>query len=271
MDLQQLKSNNAIYASLLPNYKNVYGLNGFQLPSNKDCFFRYMPLSYIEYEQKTNETTFVSPQKWQDTFETRYYNINYNAIGFSEPNIYCMCLTTSSSINEDVMWKNFAKKNEQMVRANFNIKKFLERLDIAANTNNFRVYIGEAVYIGKIDIQKITKKDTYFFPQPFAIEHYLTLMSFKRLAFLFENEVRIFIVPENNSQSDLLKIKHLTTPPLSHITELTLSPFPAFRFSFPQAKANKQQINKRKLKIAKIYGIKTAQSQLYEKCNKCRL
>ncbi len=269
------KSIDEIPVSLHPleNYQHIYSLNNYTLPYDKNTYDKntydkYMPLSRV----CKNSVTFVSPSSWEDTFETRYYKADYHNIGFSEPDIYCLCLTSKQATNEAAMWKMYAQAGEEMVKVRFNINNLLDSLESAAKQYGFDVYMGEVMYISAEEIRKkITQSNLKFFPKhtAFSLVHYLTLMSLKRLAFSFENEVRIFIVPAENCRCEL-PANRLPINCVNHISDVRVSPYPVLQESFPKSDGegaqkvkqinalNALMMDKRRVQI----------SHLYDKCPK---
>ena len=268
MDLSQIKNCNV---SPLQGFKNIYSLNGYTLPTDKDVFHKYLPLTYLTGDINNKTITFVSPTKWSDSFETRYYQLkNYNKkIGFNEPCIFCMCLTSKQSTNEDAMWRVYAKPHEEMVKANINIKNLLKILDSQSIEQNFKVYIGEVIYTNKKDILEITpKKNKVFFSNNFGTANYLSLMSLKRCAYNYENEIRIFIVFDNENNEYTYPLKHNGNIP--YIDKVTISPYSKIKSNIKPVSS--RTISRRQSKTQReIPNITVERSRLFEKCPKCRL
>ena len=227
-------------AELLKGFSRIYGLNGYQIPADKDSIYKYMALKNLENDIAKSRITFVSPETWEDSFETRYYKLkNYKAVlSFDEPMIFCMCLTEKQAANEDAFWRRYAPQNDHLVKIHFNIEKFFKILDSFAVVHNAEVYVGEAIYTDKKQIVGITPQNNQiFFSHPFKLENYLSLMSLKRGAFKYENEIRIFIVlnevnddiieyyEENKKREKLLFVKN-SLKDNSHIGEVRVSPYP---------------------------------------------
>lgn len=282
-DLQKLGS---CSSSQLMGYTNIYGLNEYQIPTNKDDIYKYIPSYYLKDDISNNRITFVSPSMWEDTLETRYYRLsNYNKLGFSEPKIFCMCLTAKQAENEDAFWHRYAPMDDELLKVHFNIRELFKLLDQYATNNNLKVYIGEAIYVNKTQILAITPtKNRLFFPQKFDMEHYLSLMSLKRVAYCYENEVRIFIVAEDVDfnldvkvkNKNLLHVNYSSSNPhrqYPHIDQIRISPYPQSSMPFP--KPDKTcNINRRLAAIENWIGIssiKFTKSNLCKRYYKCRL
>ena len=271
MDFRDLKN---CSSALIGGFKKIYALNGFKLPCDKSCFNKYLPMSRLENQVNASSLMFVSPQKWTDTFETRYYHqggYQCKTSNFVLPEIFCMCLTSKHAENEDAMWRMYAQKGEQMLRAYYNIESLLSILDSDAVINGYKVYIGEIIYTDKTTIKALTPtKNNVFFHKPFVIENYLSLMCLKRGAYRYENEIRIFIVPEvplkdNASPQVLFKVSH--SPSHKYVDKVVLSPYPPFRASWPDPYANMQR--KKTIAKSRLPGILINASRFHENCPKC--
>ena len=270
----EYKDLDSISKSNLPGYKNIYALNGYNIPLNKDVFHKYIPLTYLKGYISNRQITFVSPASWSDPFETRYHDINYKNIGYTKPRVFCMCLTTKQACNEDAMWIRYSKPGDEMVKINISIADLLKLLDDQGSQMGFKTFIGEVIYLSKTDIMKITRKDKRFFPTQFDIEHYLSLMSLKRIAFSYENEVRIFIKPDDRATPPPLfyNVKETAATSIcTIINKITVSPYPVDYVPFPNPDSQ-ILLEVRKSKTAASFpGIQVEASRLFENCPKCKL
>lgn len=265
-------------AKLIDRYSNVYALNNFTLPTDKDTFNRYLPLNYLAADIEQDQITFSSPLCWDDTFETRYFQIEYSKRypDFVVPVVNSLCLTSKHSDSEDAKWIRYAKVGAEMINVEINMPNLLHELDLAATKNGFKVYIGNVCYCDKKDIQGInpsSKTNGSFFNQPFTIEKYLSLLSLKRNAFSYEKEVRLFIVfdrGDNEPQKKLYPVK--ITPNAPVYGRVTISPYPPIKKTFPKADLM-LGLDKRKEKVKKALPSisNVCKSGLFEECPKCKL
>jgi hypothetical protein len=285
MKYTELQTLGCCSQTLLHGYSNIYGLNGYKIQTDKDQIFKYIPYKHLLGDITNNRITFVSPRMWEDTLETRYYKLpNYNKLSFNEPDVFCMCLTSKQAENEDAFWHRYAPQNDELLKVHYNIKEFFNLLDKFASNNNLKVYVGEAIYVYKTQVLAITPtKNSLFFPQKFDVEHYLSLMSLKRVAYNYENEIRIFIVSGDSGfnsnviyqNGDLLQVDYIASAckPHPHIDQIRLSPYPQIQGPFP--KPDKiQNINSRRVAIENTFGvpsIKFTKSNLCKKYRKCKL
>jgi len=226
----------------------------------------------------SKELIFVSPDTWKDPFERRFYKTDYSSVGYNRPDIACMCVTSKSSTNEEASWKMYINPSDKALRLTIDFVEFCKLLDEFAIKNDCKVYIGNVIYeLKKDEITSLHKKVSSpnyndFFPVPFSLENYLSLMLIKRVAFEFENEVRIFIVKDNLfplSSSGLLRIKNVNYSkeliPLVMIAPYEPLPEDDIRTPF-RKKINNIESSEYKKIIGDIFGCKVMQSQLYSNC-----
>ncbi len=176
------------------------------------------------------ELTFINPKLWKDPFEKMYLTTDYTELGFKQPQIYCFCVTTELK-NEEAAWKIYSVKDERTMRCNIETKVLFEILSQFASENNFDIYFGNANYkyttkeISNIQFPESKYHNTYF--SDFSIIKYLNVMTIKRQAFEYENELRIFIVPNVNENQfeDIIKIKVSEDKLLKLFSGFTIQPF----------------------------------------------
>lgn len=254
------------------DFKNIYLLNRFELENIP--LFKYMPLNRFIDNVKNRECVFVSPRTWEDPFERMYLDVDFSSMNFKQPQIFCMCLTCKNLENEAAAWKMYSTNiHSKSVQVCFDTNKFFEKLNAYASLSGKRIYIGHAIYdYSSSEIKNLYKNEKtngIFFPTNFSLEHFLSLMCLKRKSFSFENEIRIFLIDDNNSDF-LLKI-----PYFEYTTELIkkikISPLPPFSFNDSRISIHKkledlELENIKKEILENIPNVKIIQSRLYS-CN----
>lgn len=263
-------------ATQIPDFNKIYSLNDYKI-KEVPILNKYMPFKYLKENIENNKIVFVSPKTWRDPFERLYYSAeNYKKYNnFKKPNIFCMCLTKNASQNEDAAWKMYHDgTTEKILRVTFNVEKMLKQLDIYCLDNNFSIYIGDINYcFEKLDaittLHKISNpKHNDYFKDDFGIENYLQLLLIKRKAFEFEQEVRIFLVPDDENVEDL---SQKTLFPVSFnchdgaIMNLTIAPLQPFPMGDPR------QENYDKLQKIEEIAYKDALSQLLPELNSTKI
>lgn len=216
----------------IPKWKhiNILGRNTIDWKSPK--VFRYMPISRIQKMFEDNEITFVFPNLWEDPYEKRYYNVALNGNKDAFPNIACLCVTTSRSDSSAAFWNWSKHSDETWLRVQFNVFELLEILDTFADRTNARIYVSPVNYDYTEDEIKLLHEKMNFDSKHME-KSYIKLMSVKRKAFRYENELRIFVVWDRNSKEleskglyekdSILKIP-FSIPKEKLIKKITLDP-----------------------------------------------
>ena len=215
------------------DYEYIYNLNGYDPKKNK-IVYRYMPLKRFYEYMKNQKMVFVSPAVWEDPYESKFLAINQKYEKLKGKKIFCLCVTHKKIENEAAAWKMYsANDNSKCAKLYFNFDEFLSRLNEFAKREKKKVYIGNAIYsFTKKEIDKLDKDgeigNDIFFPKDFSIEHYLSLMCLKRPSFSFENEIRIFIVDENEER-DFLDVNNFSYNE-NLVSGITVSPILPFSY-----------------------------------------
>lgn len=263
----------------LDGYKHIHMLNGYSFPKDKSTVFKYMPMDRFVKSVDDQVLVFVSPETWYDPFEQLYFGIDCSSKGYKTEDIACMCVSEKSSTNEDACWRVYGGSGNKTVRISLEQDKLLQLLDNYADRNGYEVFIGKVNYaFEKEEIKKMylssSKHYPVFFPKTMTRENYLSLMLLKRKSFMYENEVRIFLVKDSiKFDKGLLKIQYDYAGGL--VSNVMLSPYPPVRSNGDIAVAVRNKINKiesdeiKKILKSKV-GCRIQQSQLYQACKKVK-
>lgn len=151
---------------------------------------------------------FVEPYKWQDTYESKYYRRNksgtdkYPDADYADaPYLYAYCM--SASKETESAWKMYRGKSlleQKCIKLTINYNALLGLLNDYAEINDCKVYGGAVTYAYPdydIDSFYSGEKNRYLWFYDFSVLNYLSLLLVKRPAFLTENEIRFFIVPNS--------------------------------------------------------------------------
>ena len=173
---------------------------------------RYMPYSRLEKWIKESIMTFVSPNRWDDPFEKIYLNtILTNSslrIRYKPPRIASLCFSKSLFKDSVAFWNNFkTSDSEQLVRVEFNFKKMMIQLIKLLEQYDMHIYVVAVNYSLQ---QKIIKNKEEFVNRILRSHGnevdaeflYIKILSYKRKAFSFENEVRVILVPQKKIEFD---------------------------------------------------------------------
>jgi len=264
----------------LKGHNNIYLLNDFSVTKGIRLF-KYMCFDQFVNGIAEKELVFVSPAKWKDPFERRFFKTDYTSLKYIRPDIACMCLTSKSATNEEASWKMYANSGDKVLRLTFEFTELCKILDNYADANGCKIYLGNAIYdFTKDEIESLHKKThrklsnpnySVFFNTPFTMAHYLSIMSIKRAAFRFENEVRIFIVKNSLTfDNGLLRLKNITFSKklISKIMIGPYEPLPEYDIKSPIIK-KLHEIETKEFKtiLGSMISCVVHQSGLYENCN----
>lgn len=260
-----------------PKYKNCFvNSEVMAMLKSGDSICHYMPYSRLEDWINNLVMTFVSPSRWEDPFEKIYLHTTLlnlpNEKEYHPPRMACLCFTKSSFKDSAAFWKSF-KINEstQLVRVIFDFKLMMAQLVKALEKQkmNVKIYVAaidyslsqESILDPKDLIKHIKKKSRSH--QIEAESLYLKMLSCKRKAFDFENEIRVFLVPQNGeikfNRNGCFEVKEMNYR--SIIKKVWLEPI-----RLPMGWVS-EDFAKESLK--KIRG-KIHQSRLYDKQQKCK-
>ena len=227
---------------------------------------RYIPFSrlYTEIESKT--LTLISPSAWNDPFESLFYDPNkltfegYFMLG-------ALCFTYNTFLGEESAWTVYGK-DEPVVKIRINFNNFVAELSKIAMREDVCFYFSICDYSKqRKDIEKICnsfKKN----PHP-TLSDYLNAMSFKRMAFDYEYEIRLFVVSQKPkccfpNASD----KHISFDMdyCNVVSSVFLPPLKPYNDARKFVYKNLQQIQNEGMKEylgCRFPAIKIYQSQLY--------
>ena len=182
---------------------------------------RYISFSHFKTDITKRNLTFVSPSLWFDPYETVFFDKNL-VIGEKHVKIMCICATYDYVDGEEAAWKRNDDKKDKAIRVSFRFEETCKVLSDIGKMNNCVFYISIVDYSSSKDILIKKNKPVYT-----SIDDYIRMMSFKRKAFAYENEIRLFAVSDNfgtpdNTVSFKLRekdydniIEKITLPPLN--------------------------------------------------------
>ncbi len=194
------------------------------------AFFRYMTASHFLSDLNSQQLTFISPKLWNDPFERLFYIDDGIEIGGIKYYIRCICLTYDWIESEETAW-NRGLGGHAMVRVEYDFQKLCDVLEMQSN---FDFYFSVVDYsLPRRDIIQLSR-----LYQVNSLQDYLNLLSLKRKAFVYENEVRLFMVSKSPIQQDVISINCPKLP----IDSVCLPPQQT-ELTRIEAVANKNSIN----------------------------
>lgn len=177
---------------------NFIGSNRQDFLSEYFALFRYTSIERFLELLSGNCLIFLNPSTWSDPYERYYIEKKYyisrvpEALPIKE-RAFCLCLSGTKS--SEALWKVYAPK-EDGVRLTFKVSKLVSALDRVIDCD---FYIGKVDYQTTSEFSKLTIKhgDLIQDIRNNRIgEQQLKLILKKRIAFDYENEIRIIAIPK---------------------------------------------------------------------------
>ncbi len=180
-------------------------------------FYKYMGLETAILCIKSSTIRFNEPCNWKDKYEGHFYLANILGESSSEKNPITLACCLTNKENNEAAWKIYSYDakgwNSHCVQFKINKVRFREQL-IKAIKDNYKLYEGVVSYKSESILYNLHLKSTnngkpYYTPlfhcffDKFDLESYLNLLLLKRDAFMHEQEVRMFIIPKENSQQQV--------------------------------------------------------------------
>ncbi len=173
---------------------------------DSDKFYKYMDMETAIKCLSNSSIRFVEPSSWQDKYERRFYKADYSKIpdgNGNSPFLYAHCVTTKR--NNAAAWQiyTYGKVGLGARCVQFVIDKKAFRSQLLSSLDQtYSIYEGEASYLSTEEINALHKKDSLHYDDIFinyTLEKYLSLLLVKRNDFIFEEEVRLFIIPNKTN------------------------------------------------------------------------
>lgn len=167
---------------------------------NQKLLYKYMPLEQALMTLEGRYLWFANPTTWNDPFEKRfieckYYDGNEERNFLWKNRIFCICM--SQTMVSEAAWQVYSSGK---IGVQFRIKRDVLLKQLELMENNYDIYIGKMEYMKTEDIMK-NLSQIPFNPAPakdintdtFAAR----LFMLKRVAFQYENEIRILLVSKD--------------------------------------------------------------------------
>ena len=168
--------------------------------------YKYMSLDVFIISLYSGKWRFFEPSKWNDKFEQRFYCANYNNASWHVPQLFATCLTRAK--NSEAAWKVYSSGlglNSKCVQLELDVVELRKQLRILGY--NFEEKLVE--YTSEYEILNLHKKkdkkynkyNKYF--KPFTIKSFLELLSLKRNAYTYEQELRLFMFKNGSGKRNI--------------------------------------------------------------------
>ena len=184
--------------------------NGFTISKEEMRYarvFKYMTLEAFLTSLYCGTWRFFEPSKWNDKFEQRFYCANYTlpaAIG-NTPQLFATCLTRVK--NSEAAWKVYS--NGQGLGAHC-LQLELDIVELRKQLRASGFHFEEKMIEYKpenviLDLHKKRKKYYKKYFSSFTLDSFLNLLSLKRDAYTYEQELRLFVIPNNGGKRNKCK------------------------------------------------------------------
>ena len=175
-------------------------------------YYKYFPIATAIKCLENGTIAFVEPSRWNDAYESLYYEADYSLIAPAykdHPRVFATCVTNQKY--DEPAWRIYSGEEKICVLFELDRFKFRYALLKAIGAND-TIYEGEVQYASKKIIDTIGKKklvdiktgmdrDNELYSEfiayrglPFCIDNYMNLLLLKRKDFKHEQETRFFIV-----------------------------------------------------------------------------
>ncbi len=169
--------------------------------------YKYMTIEAFLTSMYCGNWRFFEPSKWNDRFEQRFYCAKYifpASIG-NTPQLFATCVTRVK--NNEAAWKVYAHGlglGAHCLQLELDIVELRKQL----RASGFRFEEKAVVYENEnviLDLHKKRKPHYNKYFSSFSLDHFLRLLSLKRDAYTYEQELRLFIIPNNNGKRNTYK------------------------------------------------------------------
>ncbi len=232
---------------------------------SKKLLYKYMPLEFALTCVKERYLWLCNPVIWKDPFEKRFIEAKYKTgtrfIEFPiKGQVFCTCMTQTQT--SEAHWNVYSR--EQIgISFKFKREKLLESLK--NHTTDYDIYIGSVNYLKTHDLKR--KKLSEIGPikaiTPFSLSNrdiQTQLLLLKRIAFKYEDEIRILAIKKNKTKEQGIKLSY-SIKPNELIDTITIDP-----------SAGDHTVNMLKELFKNEYGFdKVYKSQLYSMSNDVKI
>lgn len=164
--------------------------------------FKYMTLEAFLTSLYCGTWRFFEPSKWNDKYEQRFYCANYtlpSATG-NTPQVFATCVTRVK--NSEAAWKVYSHGQglgAHCLQLEIDIVELRKQLKASGLRFEEKSIIYEPENV-IMDLHKKTKPYYQKYFSSFTLNSFLNLLSLKRDAYAYEQELRLFIIPTNGGR-----------------------------------------------------------------------
>lgn len=172
---------------------------------------KYMPLEYALKTLNNKQLWFANPINWKDPFEKRFIEAKFTNNGkitdFQWKNrVFCICMTQTAT--SEAYWNTYS--NSQ-IGIEFRINKDILFNELKNIKKQYDIFIGKVEYMKTSDIKKEPLSNIPFskpIPTFNTSEWKARLLLLKRIAYKYEDEIRIILVKKNKTQETGINLNY---------------------------------------------------------------
>lgn len=179
-------------------------------------YYKYFPIETAIKCLENETVAFVEPSRWNDAYESLYYEANYSDVSKKYedyPRVFATCATNKKY--DEPAWRIYS--GEDNICVQFELDRFQLRYAILKSLkDNDSIYEGTVQYASKYIIESIGQRtrtnpktggvtNNKFYDEfiahkgkPFCVNNYLNLLLLKRKDFEHEQETRFFIIQKQD-------------------------------------------------------------------------
>lgn len=226
---------------------------------SKKLLFKYMPLESALTMMKEKYLWLCNPVIWKDPFEKRFIEAKYfdgkNEAEFPlKGRVFCTCFTQTTT--SEAHWANYSNGK---LGVSFRLRR-TALLDILnKHYDEFDIYIGKVNYLKTASIKKkLHEIDIIKEISPLKITSrniQIQLLLLKRVAFSYEDEIRVLAIKKQKTKEIGIKLSLKTTQPFDLIERITLDPGTEMHTELMLKKLFKKEYGFKKVYKSQLYSM----------------
>lgn len=178
-----------------------------------DTIYRIFSYDKFIKTLKSKKLCLVRTNKWQDPFENFLLNSmgqleNGTKVGFDSirDKFYGQCWTQKKEC--DGLWRNYKEGDTSAIKVKSTVGKLMEQFyDLTNKFHELSYFIGKVEYVSDDEIVNYFKNEIDIMNFQSGVEFAQTLL-IKRLAFAYEEEVRIIFSKPSTDEIDLATVRN---------------------------------------------------------------
>lgn len=240
-----------------------------------------LPISYLKKDVTSGSLAFADPRNWDDILEFRYLDCEYGKGRFKERQVACLCLSKKADENQAASWVfRKQKSRKHFAQIKLDLDGLTESVRKWAEEHGYDFFCKNVQYMDVDSLNAVPENAPLL--SEFTVEDYVNLLTIKRRAFKFEDEIRLFIVgddlPFNAAESPRHMFVDLGSQFKDFIKNVKLQPIDAEKLRSESYETSNKDVEKEQLRkfLVKHIGKRAednrfiVRSRLYEYGPKCK-